>query len=506
MNGHAHLFAHGGVHAHVDAVLRFRWPVILLVCALTAIAGSGLRFLDFDADTRIFFAQDNPERRAFETMEKTFKRVNALVFVVAPQNGRVFSRDALQAIEWLTERAWDIPHATSVSSLANQFHSRGIGDEIIVEPLIPRARDMGDDDIASAANAAAARRDLIGLMLSPELDVTGVMALVNPPGRDRHEVQQMAQHAYALADELRERFPGIDVYLSGGVMADMAFNEAARRGLTTLLPAMILLVILALTVGLRSIRNTLITLTVVAAALVTTLGLAGWAGLALNTVSSIAPLAILTLAISDCVHVTIGMGQQLRAGRGLRDAVGETMRIHTLPVIVTSVTTALGFLTLNFSASPPFRELGNLIAFGMLVALIYVLMLLPALLSLIPDRRAPARLAWEQIALRRLADRVIARRRPLLALGLLTTVVLGVGVSRITLDDDFIRYFDDSYDFRVGSDFMERRLTGLNVIQYALSSGEEQGIARPDYLETVDAFTNFLRTQDKIDHVATMIE
>ena len=101
-------------------------------------------------------------------------------------------------------------------------------------------------------------------------------------------------------------------------------------------------------------------------------------------------------------------------------AIVESIRINAYPVFITSVTTAIGFLSLNASDSPPFHVLGNYVAFGVLCALIYTMTLLPALLSILPLR---VRLVQSEgtAFFDRFADFVIARRTFLL--GAITLVV-----------------------------------------------------------------------------------
>ncbi|MDD3519590.1 MAG: MMPL family transporter [Chromatiales bacterium] len=495
-----------GVQACAATILRLRWAIILFVCAITAVSGYGLRFLGFDPDTRVFFDMDNPERMVFEEMERTYRRANTLVFVVAPEDGRVFTRETLAAVDWLTERAWHIPYVTHVSSLTNQQRVRTLEDEIIVQPLIPAPADLDAQTIEDAAAATREREDLVGLLVSPTLDVTAVGMLVDIPRSNHEAIPRIARAARALADELRDRFPQVEVHLSGGAMADMAFGEAAERDLSTLLPAMLILIVVTLTVGLRSFPGMLIALAVVGSALLTTLGLAGWHGLLLNSASSAAPIAILALALADCVHISVSTHQRRQAGLPLYDAIIEALRINAVPVMITSLTTIVGFLTLNLSASPPFAQLGNLIALGMAIALIYSLTLLPALLTLLPPNGYGLGFALEKRLLRGLADSVIRHRHALLLAGTVGTVALGAGALRITLDDNFIRYFDDSYAFRADTDFMERHLTGVHVIQYSLPSGEAHGITRPEYLQAVDAFGEFLRSLDGIGHVTSVAD
>ena len=94
-------------------------------------------------------------------------------------------------------------------------------------------------------------------------------------------------------------------------------------------------------------------------------------------------------------------------------AVVESLRDNAWPVFLTTATTMIGFLSLNASDSPPFRILGNLVAFGMLSAFVYSMTLLPALLSVLPLRASPVR-AGRSTFFDRLGAFVVARRTFLL--------------------------------------------------------------------------------------------
>ncbi len=104
------------------------------------------------------------------------------------------------------------------------------------------------------------------------------------------------------------------------------------------------------------------TLAVIAMSMLTALGLAGWIGISLTVASANAPVLILTLAVADSIHLLVTMFQQMRLGKPRHEAVAESLRVNLQPVFLTSATTAIGFLTMNFSDAPPFRDLGNIVA------------------------------------------------------------------------------------------------------------------------------------------------
>ena len=105
--------------AFAASVVRNSWAIIILSVLAMLYAMAGVRLLQFDASYRVYFGPDNPQRVAFETLEATYVKNDAIVIAVAPGNGRVFTRESLAIIEELTRRAWQTPFSNRVDSLTN---------------------------------------------------------------------------------------------------------------------------------------------------------------------------------------------------------------------------------------------------------------------------------------------------------------------------------------------------------------------------------------------------
>ena len=185
---------------------------------------------------------------------------------------------------------------------------------------------------------------------------------------------------------------------------------------------------------------------------------------------------------------------------GRNEAIAESLRSNAYPVFLTSVTTAIGFLSLNASDSPSFHVLGNLVAFGVFCAFVYTMTLLPALLSILP-LRAPRVRSEGTAFFDHFADFVIARRTFLLWFFTLLAVALMTGLPRIELADTVTQYFDDRYEFRRDTDFIIENLTGMETLEYSLDAGREGGATDPDYLGAADAFAEWYRQQPEVLHV-----
>ena len=217
-----------------------------------------------------------------------------------------------------------------------------------------------------------------------------------------------------MADDFRQKYPDIDLYVAGAIMFDNAFSEATRDDMKTLVPLMFLVLVAIIGIALRSYTGTLATLVIILLSTATGMGLAGWLGISLTPASGIAPTIILTLAVADSVHIMASVYQQMHLGKTKQEAVAESLRINLQPVFLTSITTAIGFLTMNFSDAPPFRDLGNIVAMGVVAAFLYSILFLPALLVILPIKVRKTAGDPEDFChiCNRLADFVIRNRQP----------------------------------------------------------------------------------------------
>ncbi|MYF12219.1 MAG: MMPL family transporter, partial [Gammaproteobacteria bacterium] len=227
---------------------------------------------------------------------------------------------------------------------------------------------------------------------------------------------------------------------------------------------------------------------------------AGWVRTVFNAANSGVPIIVMTVAVAHSVHIVTSVLEGMGRGLDRQAAIADSLRSNAWPVFLTTVTTIIGFLSLNASDSPPFRVLGNLVAMGMLFAFAYSMTLLPALLSVLPLRPPKARAQGSDL-FARLADVVVARRTLCFWLFSLVAAVLIMGIPRIELTDNWTRYFDERYQFRRDTDFVIENLTGMETLEYSLEAGREGGITDIGYLQAVDAFAEWYREQPEVAHV-----
>lgn len=489
-------------------LVRWRYAVLVLVVVLVATAASGIRFLTFKTDYRVFFSSDNPQLQAFEQLQNTYTKTDNVLFVVAPKHGDVFTPETLASIIELTEDAWQIPYSIRVDSLTNYQHTEARGDELIVDDLVPEAEGLDASALERIRDIALHEPLLRNRLISANGSVTGVNVTIQLPDPDEQtgeEVATVTGFARDMVRKLRAANPDLDVYLTGMVVMNNSFPEVILHDQRTLVPMMFAVVLITLILLLRSFPATVATFLVIVFSVLSAMGLAGWAGVALTPPSATSPTIILTLAVADCVHVLISFLHAMRRGLDKTTAMVESLRINLQPVMLTSLTTAIGFLSMNFSDAPPFRDLGNIVATGVMVAFLISVSFLPALMLVLPVSVKPGARRRSRL-MDRFADTVVARRTSLFyGMGLIV-LMLVVFIPRNELNDEFIKYFDRSVPFRTATDFSSTHLTGIYTIDYSLSAGESGGISNPEFLRAVDEFARWYEQQPEVLHVNTLTD
>ena len=489
-----------------ERLLAARWLVIVTTLLLVAVASSGIALLEFSASYRIFFDDDNPQLLSLEALENTYGKNENVVFLIVPDDADATSQNALSAAVWLTEAAWQTPYTRRVDSLANFQYTTADGDDLYVRDLVD-PQQLSRADARSRIRAVALSDPRIaGSILALNGDVSVVNVAVELPEEGLLEaVTEVVEFARSVAAEAEERFPGIDLRIVGTVMINQTFVEASISSQMVFLPASLLLMALVLGVLTRGWAGVVATGMVIVFSILASVGLGGWVGLPFSPPISPAPTIVLMIVVANCVHLLVTLQQRLRAGDSRHDAIVGSIGLNLHPVFLASLTTALGFLSMNFSEVPPYRDLGNFVAFGIAASFILSVTFLPAVLSLLPVRAGKDR-RLRGPSMRILADSALRYRKALFWGWLVVVPAMILAIPRNELNDVLVHFFDESVEFRQDTDFMDERLSGNTLLEYSLEAANEGGVTDPLFLDDVSNFANWYREQPPVRHVAVITD
>lgn len=483
-------------------ITRSPWLLLLICIAICIVLAIGAKNLTFSNDYRAFFSHGNPELVAFEDFQDKYTKNDNILIVIHDKYGDGLTPQHANVVEELTEIAWKTPFASRVDSISNFQHTYAQEDDLVVADLITNAKKMSPAAITERSKIALSEPLLANRLIANNGQTSGINITVQYPGDSLSEVPEAVGYVRAAVADMQEEHPDLVFALSGISMLNNAFSEVGQSDAQTLTPVMYLVLIIVMYVSLRSIPGTLAAVSVVIFASAAAMGVSGYIGIQLTPISITAPTIILTLAIADSVHMLLSYAAARRDKLAKLDAIKESIRVNFIPVSITSVTTIVGFLTLNMSDAPPFADLGNITAIGIAAAWLLSLVLLPCLLTILPDKKTyyhkPSGLS---VLLGRFGVKVAAHYRAVIIGTLLVCIGCGIAIPKIELNDEFVNYFDNRVEFRRDTDFTMEQLTGIYVVEFDVKSGEGGGVSQPEYLSGLADFSTWLRQQPEVIHV-----
>ncbi len=486
---------------------KYSLLVLLATIFLIIVATIGGKNLYFRGDYDIFFDGTNKQLLAFDEIQTTFAKTDNLAIVIAPEDGDIFTPQTLSLIQKITVDAWQVPYSSRVDSIANYQHTEAFDDDLLVEDLLYSEYELTPDRISKVKSIALSEPVLKSALVSEKGDVTVVNITVQLPEMDKTaEVEEVVSSINAMIDRYQRAYPDVTFHKAGIIAMNHAFMTAAQDDSSTLVPTMLVVILVFLTIMLRSILSVIATLIVIIGSVMATMGISGWAGMFLSTATVNVPTLIMTLAVADCVHVIATMRQSMKNGFTKAQSIERSIALNFVPILITSVTTAIGFLMMNISDSPVLRDFGNLSALGVMVACFLSVTLLPALLKLLPIHVKMETSQDQKHVMDHLGDFVVSQRRALLPLSVAVIVVCASLIPLNKVNDESVEYFGQRNEFRQAADFMEERISGMTNISIAIKTNESQGIAAPDFLNTIGEFSSWLRDQPETDHVATLAD
>ncbi|HCG8627469.1 TPA: MMPL family transporter [Vibrio parahaemolyticus] len=486
---------------------KYSLLVLLATIFLIIVATIGGKNLYFRGDYDIFFDGTNKQLLAFDEIQTTFAKTDNLAIVIAPEDGDIFTPQTLSLIQKITVDAWQVPYSSRVDSIANYQHTEAFDDDLLVEDLLYSEYELTPERISKVKSIALSEPVLKSALVSEKGDVTVVNITVQLPEMDKTaEVEEVVSSINAMIDRYQRAYPDVTFHKAGIIAMNHAFMTAAQDDSSTLVPTMLVVILVFLTIMLRSILSVIATLIVIIGSVMATMGISGWAGMFLSTATVNVPTLIMTLAVADCVHVIATMRQSMKNGFTKAQSIERSIALNFVPILITSVTTAIGFLMMNMSDSPVLRDFGNLSALGVMVACFLSVTLLPALLKLLPIHVKMETSQDQKHVMDRLGDFVVSQRRALLPLSVAVIVVCASLIPLNKVNDESVEYFGQRNEFRQAADFMEERISGMTNISIAIKTNESQGIAAPDFLNTIGEFSSWLRDQPETDHVATLAD
>lgn len=476
-------------------IIRLRWPMLVGLVACGLFFGGRLEELRFDTSNEAWLVEGDRTLELIEKFNGLFGN-DDFVFILLDA-GDFFQAEPIARFAELAETLeQETPHLLDSTWLGNAEWIEGREDSIEIDPLMDPLPTEAEQ-LALARSRALSEPSFIDSLVSADGSIAGLLLEMGAYPEDRIDPRKDVPPA-VRAVLARPEYADLDLHTVGGPIIDydidvLSATEARDLGIYCLLVQMAVLA----WVG-RGLRAILVPATVVLTGVLYTFGIIALSGFALNLTVIMVPILLICVGIGDSMHVITEFQSQLATGQPRTAALRGALAVVGWPCVLTSLTTAAGFLAFLSTDVQPFRDLGLYSAAGVLLAVALTFVLVPILYSWGPsaarhalENPAPARRDSFDRLLRGIA-RLVARRPVAIVSGFgVLCLVSGIGYARVEVESAVTKLFSERVPIRRAYDWVDARMGGSMSLEIMLDTDSPDGVLNPDFLRDMDALDRF---------------
>lgn len=498
----------------VQWIVRFRWPIVLGIPLAVFLLASQLRYLEFEGSYRIWFGEGSPTLQAYDNFRRVFGSDRAVTIAFRDEQG-IFNPEALGVIERITAKLWQTRYIGRVDSLTNYqyVHSDAeYPDEVIVEDFMADAATLGPKALAQKKKIALGEDLLVGRLLSGDAKTAMIVGRITPKAGEDPQVSLRLKALVEAIVAPEAEAHGYRFYLNGGPIVNASFVTVAEHDAALFTPLVVLAVMGLLWIVFRRFPMMLISISVVIFTFASVLSVQILLGYKLNNFTANMPVFVIAIGIADAMHLMLVYLLARRRGMANIEALQTSLHKNFLPILLTSLTTAVGFASLGVSHVVPIKTLGVATANAALLAFALTVLFIPALLAVLNPKVKPltdpeaAKADYGPLALRYGAW-IVRNAKPVLLIGVLLFLALGIGLGKVRVDSNTVRYFSEEVPFRQAVNFMQANLSGPMSYEIVVDSGAKDGIKAPQFLRTAERFCKEAKAEySDIRHLSSLLD
>ena len=486
-----------------ETIIRYRPLCIIISLLILAGLAQGLSKINFNPDINAFFPENDTLTTSHLSIEDTYSSMDNAVIGIGVKEGTVFTNEVLSLIEDLTERAWKTPHSLRVDSLSNYSYVSADGDDLYIEPFLEGSSTYDLKTLKEKELIIEEEELAYGAIISKDKKTSLINIVFDPPRKDiEAEYQESLNYVLGFLEEARKNHPEVDLIISGIVYMEYQSPMLLKAQMPKLMPTAILVILLTLFLLLRSLVAVAGSFLVILMSVVSAMGSIGFMSGDIAQPFIMVPILIATLAVADCVHLFTLYFQNLDSSRKSKEAMLESLKLNLQPLFLTSLTTAIGFLSLNLAPVEPLRGIGNGVAVGVFLAFIFTVLLLAPIVSYFNVKQSK-NINFQKNIARKLGKFSIKNYKRLLVIVPVISCFLMAFIPLNKTNDNPLEFYSERYTTSAAdSKWISQRIGGTFPVSYELYS---QGIVSdPEFLREVDKFSEWLASNKEVLHVSSL--
>ena len=479
-----------------EKIIQYRYLSILFCLILLVTSFRGVGGIAFSPDTEQFFPEDYPIAENHLQIEDTFYSSDSVIIALGVDEGTVFEPRILNLIEEITKKAWSTPYSIRVDSLSNFSFVRAEGDDLIVEPFIEESLKWNQEKIDERSALIEKEEQAYGTILSKDKKTTFINISIDAPKDDvEKEYAESMEHIFSFIDPLKEDYPEADIRYAGIVFVEYLSPLIIKAEMPILIPTLLFVLLLSLFILLRNLVAVIGSLTVIVFSVIASVGILGHFNTVVSQPFLMVVIVVATLAVADCVHL-FNVYFQSKLEKSANDSIIKSLQLNLEPLLLTSLTTSIGFLCLNLAPIPALRVVANGIVIGVLAAFIFSIFFLAPLMSFF-NVKASSQIENQTKLSRKVGQFSLKNRKKILWLVPLFSIFFMSFIPLNETKDNPMEFYSDRFtSVTEDTKWLAKRLGGTFLVTYEYVS--EDLISDPEYLRQLDDLTSWLEKQDEV--------
>ncbi|VAX19007.1 Exporter protein, RND family [hydrothermal vent metagenome] len=495
-------------------IYRHSYLTLFIMLVLIGSIVSNLPKITIDTSTEGFLHESDPAITAYNQFRDQFGRDEVIIIAIKPDD--VFNLAFLKKLRDFHHELEDtVPYLDDITSLVNARNTRGEADELIVEDLLENF-PQNEQDLAVLKKRVLGNPIYKNMLISEDGKFTTVIIKTNAYssiGVETDALSGFEDEAVSDKPEAPRKFitdaensevvravrkvvakyEGYDfpVKVAGSPVFTNDLKSAMMKDMRKFMLMATLMIAFALYFMFRRISGVFMPLLVVILSLLSTVGFMALLGVPIKLPTQILPSFILAVGVCDAVHVLAIFYNRLQKGDNKEDAIVYTMGHSGLAITMTSLTTAVGLGSFSTAAVAPIADLGQFASLGVMLALLYTIVLLPALIAIVPIKAKEgeedkAKHAKMDKLLILVADFATGHPKKILVASALLVVVSISFLLNVRFSHNPMVWLPDSMPVKSATQLIDKELKGTVSLEMILDTGHENGLYNPVLLKHMD--------------------
>lgn len=478
----------------------------------------GALFIKSSYTPRMWFKKEHPQIQALDSFERKFGNDQKTIIGLWNPKG-IFNPETLSLIQKLTTEMWQVREVIRVESIANHSFISAQNDDILIEPFLGEENKKWTQKEADELKEKAIADYVIpDYYISNDATYALIFGYLTPAFEKDPDYTAIVADTRELIKKYQDSLPGAELFLLGDSTANESFREVAKADNEKIMPFLFGIIMLILGWLFRNIFAVILPLALCFTSIGITFGAMGWLGLVYNSMLAAIPGILLAICVADSVHILMAFFHFLSEGNAPKEALTKSLHKNFKPTFMTSITTAVSFLTIAWTEIVPVRDLGILSAFGTMVAWVLTYLLVGSILSIFSHRfkgitadsvsNLVASNKAENVSskARSWTKDIVANSGKIIAVCTLMSATAAVLATKNEVNSDPLKYFTSDVPLRAAYDFTSKKLNGLRGAELVVDSELADGVKSPEFLKRLIDFETWLKDQPEITDVKSITQ